>query len=363
MLNFDEIMNKIRYKILIALDLSDFPHITKNGKWQTTMDGYWSGGFWIGILWWMYVYTGEGLFKEKAIKWLKRLEMRKTSRTFDLGFIFYPSFILGYKITGDEELKKVALEAADTLLTTFNPHLNMIYDEMVHENQKVGKVIIDIMPNLKLLWWAFEETGELKYHDIANLHAQGNIKELIRSDGSTYQGFIFDLKSNEIIKKITFQGINTESCWSRGQAWGILGFAMASETTKNEVYLSVDKKLARYYLEHLPLDKVPYWDFDLEPNPNEIRDTSAAAIASAGLLNIYRITKEEYYKKQAQKIIQSLYINYFNNETREGILSDGCFYLQKDWGVRESLIWGDYFFIESLMQLISSSQKSIKNLF
>ncbi|MHA1805801.1 MAG: glycoside hydrolase family 88 protein [Promethearchaeota archaeon] len=358
------IMDKITQKLKKHLKIENFPHVTKNGKWQTTRDGYWSGGFWIGILWWMHVHTGDDLFKNEAIKWLKRLEKRKTSRTFDLGFIFYPSFILGYKITKDEQLKKVALEAADTLLTTFNPHLNVIYDEMVQENQKVGKVLIDIMPNLKLLWWAFKETGNTKYYDIANLHAQRTIKELIRSDGSTYQGFIFDLKSNAIIKKVTFQGINTESCWSRGQAWAILGFAMASEYTKNEEYLSVTKKLARYYLKHLPLDnKVPYYDFDVKPNPNEIRDTSAAAIASAGLLNVYRITKEEYYKEQAHEIIQSLYMNYFNDEMKDGFLSDGCFYLQKDWGVKESMIWGDYFFIESLIQLIYSNQKSIKNLF
>ena len=79
-------MDKITQKLKKHLKIENFPHVTKNGKWQTTRDGYWSGGFWIGILWWMHVHTGDDLFKNEAIKWLKKFEseklIKKTNKSF-----------------------------------------------------------------------------------------------------------------------------------------------------------------------------------------------------------------------------------------------------------------------------------------
>jgi len=361
-MDFEEALTRSSEKVKNTLEIQNFPHITENGTWQTTQDGYWSGGFWIGILWWMYIYTGEEIFKEQALKWLKRLEIRRISRTFDLGFIFYPSFILGYKITNDKNLKKLALEAADTQLTTYNSHLGMIYDEMIFENQKIGEIIIDIMPNLKLLWWAWKETGANEYRKVAETHSQRTLQELVRNDGSTYQGIIFNLKTSEILKKVSFQGINTESCWSRGQAWGILGFAIAFEAVREKMYLDVAKKLATYFIDHLPSDNVPFWDFHEKMKPDSIRDTSAAAIACSGFLTIYRNTGEKYYQEKAKELIESLILNYFAEADRDGIITHGCFYKQKNWGLNESLMWGDYFFIESLIQLINKKDLEIDKL-
>lgn len=364
-MNYKKTLDFIVDKTKKTMRADYFPHITQNGKWQTTEDGYWTGGFWIGQLWWMYLYTGKDIFKKEAIKWLKKLENRKTSHTFDLGFMFWPSYILGYKITQIKELRNTALEAADTQLFTFNQHLKMIYDEMVleKENKTIGKIIIDIMPNLKLLWWAHEETGNREYYNTADIHSQRTREELIREDGSSFQGMIFDLKTNEILRKVTFQGINTESCWSRGQAWGILGYAMAYQATGRKEYFYVAKKLITCFINNLPGDKVPYWDFNADENPTTIRDTSAATIACSGLLTLYRNTKDKYYKNKAEEIIVSLIENYLAGINREGILTDGCFYIQKDWGVNESLIWGDYFFVESLMQLIDKKNLNLEEYF
>jgi len=122
-----------------SVKLKDFPHITENGRWITTEDGYWSGGFWVGLLWFSYNISGDEKYKESAYEWLKRLESKKNDRNmlFDLGFMFYPSFVLGYKITNDDYLKEVALEAADTLLTFFNiayAHSKRTIEEFVRED-------------------------------------------------------------------------------------------------------------------------------------------------------------------------------------------------------------------------------------
>jgi len=85
-------MNK--YTVL----LGSFPHITRNS-------------------------TDNKKYRNIAYKWVGKLERRKKKKTFDLGFLFYSSFVLGYRITDDPYLRDVALEVANTLTTLFNKNL------------------------------------------------------------------------------------------------------------------------------------------------------------------------------------------------------------------------------------------------
>jgi unsaturated chondroitin disaccharide hydrolase len=296
----------------------EFPHVTERGAWETTEDGYWSGGFWVGMLWLTYKITGDEKYKKSAYKWLKRLESRKNERNmlFDLGFMFFPSFVLGYEITNDDYLKSVALEAADTLST---------------------RTIIDVMMELPLLWWAYKETGEERFFNIAYTHSKRTIEEFIREDYSTVHVIDFELETGEIIRKSTDQVYSDDSCWSRGQAWAIYGFALAYKTSKDEVFLKVAENLAEYYIENLPEDYVPYWDFNDPKIPNAVKDSSAAAIASSVLLSLYESNRKERYKEVARKILNSLSSNYLSEED-EGILKHGCFYKSEEMGVDESLI-------------------------
>ena len=72
----------------------EFPHVTKRGRWETTEDCYWSGGFFVGMLWLAYKISSDGTYKESAYEWLKRLECRKNDKNmlFDLGSMFYKTF-------------------------------------------------------------------------------------------------------------------------------------------------------------------------------------------------------------------------------------------------------------------------------
>jgi unsaturated chondroitin disaccharide hydrolase len=329
--------------------LREFPHITKRGVWETTKDGYWSGGFLVGMLWLAYKIRGDEKYKESAYEWLKRLEGRKDDKSmlFDLGFMFFPSFVLGYEITNDDYLKSVVLEAADTLSTFFNESSGFVYHEITIGNKKAGRTIIDVMMELPLLWWAYEETGEEKFYNVAYTHSKRTIEEFIRKDYSTIHVIDFDLETGEIIRKITVQGYSDDSCWSRGQAWAIYGFALAYKTSKDELFLRTAENLAEYFIRKLPEDYVPYWDFN-DPK-QEARDSSAAAIASSGLLDLSELSRKEEYRAVAINILSSLCNNYLSGEDEDGILKYGCFHKPEGMGVDESLIWGDYYFIEALM--------------
>lgn len=347
-IDIDKILSGIVKKVG-NMKINNFPHITKNGKWVTTEDGDWTGGFWIGLLWLSYKITGDGGYKKEAYNWLKKLESRKNDKTFDLGFLFYPSFVLGYKITSDEHLRKVALEAADTLASLFNEKSGFVYNEITINGKKAGRTIIDVMMELPLLWWVYEETGDEKFYNISYTHSKRTIEEFFRGDYSTLHVIDFDLETRRIIRKITVQGYGDNSCWSRGQAWAIYGFTLAYKYTKDELFLKTTENLASYFIKNSPEDYVPYWDFN---GPEKsVKDSSAAAIASSGLLDLSELVGKEEFMEVAINILNSLCDSYLCEEEKAGILKHGCYHKPENIGVSESLIWGNYYFMEALMKV------------
>lgn len=349
----NKILSEVVEKVGKSQGFKDFPHITKKGKWVTTKDGYWTGGFWVGLLWFSYKITGDEKYKESGYEWLKRLEKRKNDKNmlFDLGFMFYPSFVLGYEITNAENLRKTALEAADTLSTFFNEPSGFVCHEITINGKKAGRTIIDVMMELPLMWWAYEETGEERYYNIAYTHSKRTIEEFIREDYSTIHVIDFDLKTGEIIRKITVQGYSDDSCWSRAQAWAIYGFTLAFKASKDKLFLKAAQKLAEYYIKNLQDDYVPYWDFNNPEIQNAVKDSSAVAIACSGLLTLSEFSGREDFREISVSILNSLCNNYLTDENRDGILTHGCFHKPENMGVDESLIWGDYYFIEAIMKM------------
>jgi unsaturated chondroitin disaccharide hydrolase len=348
-MEWNNILSYAVKKVEKSIKLKDFPHITENGKWITTKDGYWTGGFWVGLLWYAYKITYDEKYRIEAYKWAKRLESRKKDRTFDLGFLFYHSFALGHEITKDSDLRKIALEAADTLATLFNKKSGFVYNDFTLNGKKVGRTIIDVMMNLPLLWWAYDETGDKKYYDVAYTHSKRTIDEFIRDEYSTVHVIDFDLETGEIIRELTVQGYSDDSCWSRGHAWAIYGFALAYKYTHDELFLKTAKNLAEYFIKNLPEDYVPYWDF--EDPEKEVRDSSAAAIAASGMITLSELREKKEFKEAAINILNSLCDNYLCEEEKDGILKHGCFHKPEGIGVDESLIWGDYYFIEAIMKI------------
>jgi unsaturated chondroitin disaccharide hydrolase len=335
-----------------------FSFVTVNGKWEICKeedwnlnifsDGYWCNGFWIGMLWLAYKVTKNDKFKMKAYELCRLIEPRKDSnKTHDLGFLFYPSFCVGYEITKDEHLKSVALTAADSLLSRFNDKISAI--TVSGESDKSGLTAIDTMMNLPLLWWAYEKTGDRGYYDAAYKHVFTTMQYFIREDGSTYHLIEFDPSSGQVRRKTTLQGYSSGSCWSRGQAWAICGSAMAYKYTKEEEFLRTVEKLVDY-ITNCPSDSVPYWDFNAPDIPDTVRDSSAAAIIACGLLELFNVSGKQKSRNIASSILKSLCENYLTEEDKDGILKHGCFNKQEGNSVDESLIWGDYYFMDAIIK-------------
>jgi unsaturated chondroitin disaccharide hydrolase len=338
-----------------TLPTTSYPTTTNSqGQWQTTSAGSWISGFFPGSLWFMYERTSDTAWRGNAQAWQAGIESQKfTTTTHDLGFMIFNSFGNGYRLTGDEAYRQVVLTAAGSLATRYSPVVGCI--RSLDGRPDEFKVIIDNMMNLELLFWASKHGGKPEWYDIAVSHALKTRQEHVRADGSTYHQIIYDPATGAVRKKGTVQGYRDDTTWARGQAWAIYGFTMTYRETNDSRFLETARKTADYFLSNLPPDHVPYWDFQAPAIPNEPRDSSAAAIAASGLLELSQLepdaARKQSYLSGALAILVALSTPAYLAEgtTTRAILLHGTNY--KPGGDYDTgLIWGDYYFLEGLLR-------------
>lgn len=331
--------------------------IEEDGKLILVASRDWTSGFFPGELWYMYEYTKDPKWEAAARKYTAPIEREKTNGgTHDMGFKVYCSFGNGYRLTHDENYKKILLESAYTLITRYNPNTGVIRSWDHNKDKWQYPVIIDNMMNLELLFWAFKESKDSVFYDIAVNHATTTIKNHFRPDYSSYHVIDYDTITGEVLKRNTHQGYAHESAWSRGQAWALYGYTMCyRETGKNE-FLDQAKHVANYIFTNptLPEDLIPYWDYNAPEIPNEPRDVSAATCTASALyeLSMYDNENCAKYRKWADTILENLSKNYLAEKD-----SDYGFLLLHSTGskpgkfeVDKPLVYADYYFLEALLR-------------
>lgn len=356
---------------LKGLDASNgFPRNIPNNKkeWELVGTKDWCSGFWPGVLWYSYEYSGDEYLKQQAEQFtlpIKEIAYTPASN-HDIGFMVYCSYGNGYRLTGNEGYKKVLLAAADTLATLYNPNVGTILSWPTQKKYR-HNTIIDNMMNLELLFWASKNGGDKKLYEIAESHAMVTMKNLLRPNGSLYHVGTFNEETGEFIKGITHQGYADDSMWARGQSWGIYGFAMAYRETGREEFLNTSIKLANHFLERIPGDGIPYWDFDDPKIPNSPKDASAAAIAACGLLELSNLVKDselkEKYINAAYTFIEKLSSeDYFSGDTNQAFLLHSTGHHPNNTEMDVPIIYADYYYMEALLRLKNLNDKSADGL-
>ena len=211
--------------------------------------------------------------------------------------------------------------------------------------------------NIELLFIGanIDDGGVAEWKEMAEEHSVNTIRTCIREDGSSIQVVDLDPDTGEVIGHHTLCGIDGDSAWARGQGEGIYGFAIAYRETKNPDFLEAAKILADYFLENLPEDKIPYWDFKDPDIPNVIRDASASSMTADGLLEMCELMepgaeKDKYYTA-AVEILESLCENYMTKGTNShGIIDHASFQSKDAMGADTSLVFGDYNFLSALLK-------------
>ncbi|MDJ0724310.1 MAG: glycoside hydrolase family 88 protein [Prochloraceae cyanobacterium] len=338
-----------------------------------TPNNKWTSGFFPGILWQLYKYSQERKFLRQAEVWTQPIEPQKNNKkTHDLGFIVFNSFGRGYNYTGNKQYREVILAAANSLASRYDTKIGAIKSWdwntnkswCIHSPSWTYPVIIDNMMNLELLFWAAKNGGNPKYYNLAVTHAQKTLQNHIRADGSTYHVVDYDRLSGNVIKKVTWQGLSNNSVWARGQAWGLYGFTMTYRETEDREFLRAAERLADFFIDNLPEDRIPYWDFQAANRSDmEGKDSSAAAIAASGLLELSTLTdnpkKRQLYFQSAKQILKQLSSpTYLNRNTKKIPLIQhaiGNYPCKEEVDV--SIIYGDYYYIEALLRYDSIVKK------
>ncbi|NWJ53112.1 MAG: glycoside hydrolase family 88 protein [Bacteroidetes bacterium] len=330
--------------------------LTPDGKLVMVPAKDWTSGFFPGVLWYIYEFTGKEQWKEKAAAFTAKLENEKfNAGTHDMGFKMYCSYGNGYRLTNNASYRDIIIQSAKTLSKRFNPKVGCIRSWDHNKDKWDYPVIIDNMLNLELLFAATHLSGDSSFYKIAVSHATTTMKNHFRSDFSSFHVVDYDTLTGKVIKKTTHQGFSNESAWARGQAWGLYGFTMCYRETKNKAFLSQAEKIAGFILKNptLPNDLIAYWDFNSPNIPNEPRDASAAAVMASAFyeLSLYS-AKGKYFKSIADKIINNL-----TNQYRSKIGENQGFILMHSTGskpmnneVDVPLNYADYYYLEALLR-------------
>lgn len=323
----------------------------------------WTAGFYTGILWMCWEYSGDEFFAELAKKHVAsfrdRIERRVVVDHHDMGFIYTPSCVAAWKLKGDAFARETALLAADNLKARFREKGQFIQAWGQLDAPDNYRLIIDCLLNLPLLYWASEETGDDSYRRAALAHLDTTRKVIFRPDASTYHTYYFDLATGAPSHGATKQGYSDTSTWSRGQAWGVYGLALNYAYTKDPTIPAQWKQVTDYFLAHLPEDKVAYWDFYFRDG-DEPRDSSASAIAVCGIREAVRqgMAGPEL-SAAADAMLDSLTDRYAvrPEDDSNGLLLHSTYGRLLGEGVDECCLWGDYFYMEALLRTIRPDWK------
>jgi unsaturated chondroitin disaccharide hydrolase len=353
----------------------DFPYVTSpSGAWMTLpaslsagyrgrdwSHGNWFCGFWVGLLLIAYLRTGDQKYLGIADERLLLVAPRAADgNTHDIGFIFYPSAIAAYHVTGESRYAELALRAAEQLRRrlVMTPKGSFISSWGPLDDERGRRSsAIDTMANLPLLYWAGLHARDASFVLAAEAHAMMTRDAFIRPDASTYHAVEYDLGTGDRQRGFTFQGYADESCWPRGQAWAIYGYVRTAEATGKRTYLDLAERLADYFLTRTGPDLVPFWDFDDPAIPDAPLDTSASAIVASALLDLAALhpdlRKAERWRKQAIEMLSVLCRRYLATDaTHRGLLRQGCYSKPHNEGVVSAVMFGDFFFAEALCSAV-----------
>ena len=320
----------------------------------------WTTSFWPGLLWLAFALTGDEKYRRSAAahvpSFADRIARRVDVETHDLGFLYTLSCVVPWRHSGDRQARAAALAAADHLLTRVLEPAGIIqaWGDMSDPRQQ-GRTIIDSLMNTPLLYWASQASGEPHYADHARRHVRQLRDHILRPDGTTYHTFYWDPATGAPLRGETEQGSGDDSCWARGQAWGIYGFALNYRHTGDASFLTAARRCADYFLDHLPADGVAYWDLVFGDGSGAERDSSAAAIAAGGLLELAGQlgAAGDRYRAAAGTILDSLIGHYSaaGHPESNALLLHGVYDKPKAVGVDEGTLWGDYFYLEALTRV------------
>jgi unsaturated chondroitin disaccharide hydrolase len=353
-----------KVRALVETHPDFFPIYTKGGKWKHEGELWtdWCAGFLVGMMWLIEERTGDPWWRATAERYARKLEYKKHDRdVHDLGFIFLNSYLPWYRRTGDPALNDVLVTAGRTLAMRFNDKGQYLRSFVAPES-----LFIDIMMNVPIIFYAAIETEDKALYDLAVAHCRTTERTIVRPDGGTAHEGIFNPGTGEFLRESTHQGLRADSDWTRGLAWSLYGYGTVYTYTHDPADLAVAQRNADHFLDRLSPSFVPPWDFDVPEGPDRIPDSSAGAIAASGLWNLGSLADDAEgsddaarYRNASLNLINALCTDEYvawDDPQWEGLLKRGVYHKHKGLGVDESVMWGEFFFLEAVCKALRAAE-------
>lgn len=318
---------------------------------------WWTNGFWGGIMWMLYQESKDERYAEIA-----RVSEKKMEQCFadfyglhhDVGFMFLPTAVADYKLTGNEDSRRLAMHGANLLAGRFNPVGRFIRAWNQSDGEEVpGWAIIDCMMNISLLYWASEESRDPRFRQIAQMHADTVLENFIRPDGSVCHIVEFDPQTGVMVKSYGGQGYGEGSSWTRGQGWAVYGFANSYGHTGKKEYLDAAKRVAHYCMANLPESGIIPVDFR-QPKEPAWEDSCGACVIACGLIEIAGYVPElekDMYVKGAVKILKAIAETRADWSKNCDAIVQNCSAAYHSNPHHTTMVYADYYFIEALYKL------------
>ncbi|EJU00845.1 Six-hairpin glycosidase [Dacryopinax primogenitus] len=359
----------------IANSYPQYTYPGGNGSWDLFTADTWTSAFFSGELYLLNQrfttlcpgnsanIDGTNWIAE-GMDWSEGLAGLTASNTLghDVGFISQPF--------RDDVALNFANSTALDIVQGFNADLSARFSPIVGCTKSWDgptdndfEVIMDNMQNLVLFLFTASLTGNQTLVDMAMSHANKTIENHVRDDGSSFHVVDYDPTTGGVQWRGTAQGYSNSSTWSRGQAWGIYGFATMYNFTRVQTYLDTSRCMADYFVSNLPEAGVPYWDFNAPLSPPPSYDTSAATIAASALLFLSSMEAQQspantsgaqHWQQAAISLLSStVQLAWQPGGDWDSLLSNGTVNNRATPPNNNTgVIYGDYYFIEAGNRLV-----------
>ncbi|KAG9126974.1 hypothetical protein FRC07_001192 [Ceratobasidium sp. 392] len=371
-------------------------YLSGNGSWQYFPAATWTSGFFPATLYLMNTRkselctgdnsTGQADWLTAAENWMQGLDPVANPNAglfgvrHDVGFLAFGWFE-ALRLNPNNKQAKDAINAyANALASRFNPIVGctMSWDP-TPDDPEAFRVIIDNMMNLEVRLFfpaismrtkppqaldhivqTYRELDALRYSYQARQHDYD----------STYHVVNYNRTTGAVRYQRTAQGYADNSTWTRGQSWGIHGYATMYNYTGDSNYWVTSRRLAEYYLSRLPESGVPPWDFDAPAVPERPSDTSSATIAASGMLMLSRFeqaasntTGADYWANAAVRLLASTTSLAWREELNwDSLLSNGTVNNPgKPPNNNTGIVYGDYYYVKSGNELLSQGLLNCSN--
>ncbi|MCC8170027.1 MAG: glycoside hydrolase family 88 protein [Oscillospiraceae bacterium] len=358
----DGVWEKIDKKMKTVSELSKdkIPYTTVNGVHNNMAKddvSWWTNGFWSGFMWLLYVGTGDERYRavaETAENLLDAALEDYDGLHHDVGFMWHISAGVNYRLFGGKKSRLRATYAANILASRYNPDGRFIRS---WNGDNRGWVIIDSMMNIPLLYWASEEYDDNRFKAVALSHAETVMKNHVRADATVHHIVKLDEETGEFVEAFGGQGCGLGSAWTRGQAWAVYGFILSYIHTGRQEFLDTAKRVANMFIANASAnDWVIPIDFR-QPEEPRLIDTTAAAIAACGMIEIAKSVGEnekKLYLKSAIRLLKTLderFCDYGLEEQSILQMGSEAYRLEQPEKIHIPIIYGDYFFTEAIYKL------------